>query len=202
MDQKQLTYFIAVAKYRNFSRAAQDFYLTQPAISHQIKMLEKELDTELFVRNTKKVTLTDSGELFLEDAKSILDAMGQAKQKLDLAKEQPSVLRISHLSAPTHQFLPEVVNQFHIRYPHIKIKLMRQDALQISETAARQDADIYYSMMPDLQQISTLDVKKSNPTLFVWLLGKIILRYRKWFWIMTNSPRNHSSFFIRSMPDT
>ena len=39
---------------------------------------------------------------------------------------------------------------------------MRQDALQISETAARQDADIYYSMMPDLQQISTLDVKK-NP---------------------------------------
>ena len=103
MDQKQLTYFIAVAKYRNFSRAAQDFYLTQPAISHQIKMLEKELDTELFVRNTKKVTLTDSGELFLEDAKSILDAMGQAKQKLDLAKEQPSVLRI-FLLPPTSFF--------------------------------------------------------------------------------------------------
>ena len=121
------------------------------------------MDTVTFcTETTKKVTLTDSGELFLEDAKSILDAMGQAKQKLDLAKEQPSVLRISHLSAPTHQFLPEVVNQFHIRYPHIKIKLMRQDALQISEAAARQDADIYYSMMPDLQQISTLDVQK-NP---------------------------------------
>lgn len=41
MDQKQLSYFIAVAKYRNFSRAAQDFYLTQPAISHQIKMLKR-----------------------------------------------------------------------------------------------------------------------------------------------------------------
>ena len=186
MDRKQLTYFIAVAKYRNFSRAAQDFYLTQPAISHQIKMLEKELDTELFVRNTKKVTLTDSGELFLEDAKSILDAMEQAKQKLDLAKEQPSVLRISHLSAPTHQFLPEVVNQFHIRYPHIKIKLMRQDALQISETAARQDADIYYSMMPDLQQISTLDVKKIQSDAFCLVtrkdhpaLQKMVLDYDK-----------------------
>ena len=57
MDQKQLTYFIAVAKYRNFSRAAQDFYLTQPAISHQIKMLEKELDTELFCPKHKKSTL-------------------------------------------------------------------------------------------------------------------------------------------------
>ena len=104
MDQKQLAYFVSVAKYRNFSRAAQDFYLTQPAISHQIKMLEKELETELFVRNTKKVALTDSGELFLEDAKIILDAMDQAKQKLSLAKEHPSVLRISHLSAPTLQF--------------------------------------------------------------------------------------------------
>ena len=122
MDQKQLSYFIAVAKYRNFSRAAQDFYLTQPAISHQIKMLEKELDTELFVRNTRKVTLTDSGELFLEDAKIILDAMEHAKQKVTLAKEQPSVLRISHLSAPTHQFLPDAVNQFHIRYPHVNRK--------------------------------------------------------------------------------
>lgn len=186
MDQKQLSYFIAVAKYRNFSRAAQDFYLTQPAISHQIKMLEKELDTELFVRNTRKVTLTDSGELFLEDAKIILDAMEHAKQKVTLAKEQPSVLRISHLSAPTHQFLPDAVNQFHIRYPHVKIKLIRQDALQISESAARQDADIYFSMMPDLQQIASLDVKKIQSDSFCLVtrkdhpaLQKMILDYDK-----------------------
>ena len=78
MDQKQLAYFIAVAKYRKFFPGCPGF-LSRPSLrgfSHQIKMLEKELDTELFVRNTKKVTLTDSGELFLEDAKSILDAMG------------------------------------------------------------------------------------------------------------------------------
>ena len=98
MDQKQLSYFIAVAKYRNFSRAAQDFYLTQPAISHQIKMLEKELDTELFVRNTRKVTLTDSGELFLEDAKNHSGCYGTCKAKSDSGKRttfrtthQPSV---------------------------------------------------------------------------------------------------------------
>lgn len=186
MDQKQLAYFVSVAKYRNFSRAAQDFYLTQPAISHQIKMLEKELETELFVRNTKKVALTDSGELFLEDAKIILDAMDQAKQKLSLAKEHPSVLRISHLSAPTHQFLPDVVNQFHIRYPACKIKLIRQDALQISESASRQDADIYFSMLPDLQQIASLDVKKIQSDSFCLVtrkdhpaLQKMILDYDK-----------------------
>ena len=186
MEQKQLAYFIAVAKYRNFSRAAQDFYLTQPAISHQIKMLEKELDTELFVRNTKKVTLTDNGEIFLEDAKSILDAMEQAKQKLDLASKQPSVLRICHLAAPTHQFLPDVVNQFHLKHSHVKIKLMRQDALQISETASRQEADIYFSMMPDLQQYPVLDVKKIQSDSFCLVtrkdhpaLQKMVLDYDK-----------------------
>ena len=56
MDQKQLTYFIAVAKYRNFSRAAQDFYLTQPAISHQIKMLEKNW-IQNFLSETQKKSL-------------------------------------------------------------------------------------------------------------------------------------------------
>ena len=186
MDQKQLTYFIAVAKYRNFFPGCPGF-LSDPAC-HQPsdQNVGKGIGYRTFCPKHKKVTLTDSGELFLEDAKSILDAMEQAKQKLDLAKEQPSILRISHLSAPTHQFLPEVVNQFHIRYPHIKIKLMRQDALQISETAARQDADIYYSMMPDLQQISTLDVKKIQSDAFCLVtrkdhpaLQKMVLDYDK-----------------------
>ena len=159
---------------------------SEPAPADLWEQLEKELDTELFVRNTRKVTLTDSGELFLEDAKIILDAMEHAKQKVNLAKEQPSVLRISHLSAPTHQFLPDAVNQFHIRYPHVKIKLIRQDALQISESAARQDADIYFSMMPDLQQIASLDIKKIQSDSFCLVtrkdhpaLQKMILDYDK-----------------------
>ena len=179
MDQKQLAYFVSVAKYRNFSRAAQDFYLTQPAISHQIKMLEKELETELFVRNTKKVALTDSGELFLEDAKIILDAMDQAKQKLSLAKEHPSVLRISHLSAPTHQFLPDVVNQFHILYPHVKIKLIRQDALQISESASRRMRIFIFPCCRICSKLPPWMSKKSSRIPSVWLPVKITRHCRR-----------------------
>lgn len=160
MDTKQLAYFIAAAKYQNFSRAAEEFYLSQPAISHQIKMLERELDTELFVRNTKKVTLTESGALFLEDAKAILESVEQAKQKLALARQQPSVLRICHLAAATHLFLSDVVNQFHVQYPHVKVRLIRQDAYVISESVSRRDADIYFSIMADLLKYPTLETKK------------------------------------------
>lgn len=160
MDTKQLAYFVAVAKYRNFSRAAEDFYLSQPAISHQIKMLERELGTELFVRNTKKVALTESGTLFLEDAKAILESVEQAKKKLILAQQQPTVLRICHLAAATHSFLSDIVNQFHLQYPLIKIRLIRQDAYAIAESVSRKDADIYFSIMKDLEKYPSLEIKK------------------------------------------
>ncbi|MGI6254414.1 MAG: LysR family transcriptional regulator [Acutalibacter sp.] len=160
MDTKQLAYFVAAAKYRNFSRAAEEFYLSQPAISHQIKMLERELDTELFVRNTKKVTLTESGALFLEDAKAILDSIEQAKQKLAAARHQPAMLRICHLPAATHDFLSDIVNQFHLQHPYVKIRLIRQDAYGISESVARRDADIYFSIMSDLMKYPSLEIQK------------------------------------------
>lgn len=172
MDTKQLDYFIAAAKYRNFSRAAEEFYISQPAISHQIKMLERELDTELFVRNTKKVTLTESGALFLEDAKTILESIERAKQKLVLAQQQPSVLRICHLAAATHFFLSDIVNQFHIQYPNVKIRLIRQDAYVISESVSRRDADIYFSIMTDLMKHASLDIEKIQTDSFCLVTRK------------------------------
>lgn len=160
MDTKQLAYFVAAAKYRNFSRVAEEFYLSQPAISHQIKMLERELNTELFARNTKKVTLTESGALFLEDAKAILEAVEQAKHKLALARQQPAVLRICHLAAATHIFLADIVNEFHIQHPNIKVRLIRQDAYEVSESVASRDADIYFSIMTDLMKYPFLEIEK------------------------------------------
>lgn len=172
MDTKQLAYFVAVAKYRNFSRAAEEFYISQPAISHQIKMLERELDTELFVRNTKKVTLTDNGAIFLEDAKTILQSVEQAKQRLTQARHQPSVLRICHLASATHFFLPDVVNRFHMEYPHVKIRLIRQDAYEITETAFHKEADIYFSMLTDMGKHSSLNVKKIQSDSFCLVTRK------------------------------
>lgn len=172
MDTKQLAYFITAAKYRNFSRAAEEFYISQPALSRQIKMLERELKTELFVRTPKKVTLTDRGVLFLEDAKSILDSVNHAKQRLLQDQKKPTVLRICHLAAATHSFLPDVVNQFHIQYPHIKIRLMRQDAYLLSESVLHREADIYFSIMEDLLKYTFLETEKIQTDSFCLVTRK------------------------------
>ena len=105
MNLDQLRCFLAVARHRNFTGAAREFYLTQPAITHQISALEKELDTQLFTRTTRSVALTRAGELFLEDAKLILAQEGRALERLRQLKgsDQPE-LKIGYLNSPCRHF--------------------------------------------------------------------------------------------------
>ena len=70
MNTTQLECFLAVAQNLNFSKAAESVALTQPAVSHQIRSLEEELNVKLFRRNTRLVELTYFGNLFLNDARA------------------------------------------------------------------------------------------------------------------------------------
>ena len=65
MELQQLRYVVAIAEERNFTRAAERCFVVQSALSHQIKALEKEIGTELFVRTSRRVELTAAGEAFL-----------------------------------------------------------------------------------------------------------------------------------------
>lgn len=79
MTLQSLKYFVAVAHYRSYTRAARECYITQPALSRAIAGLEKELDCRLFERNTKQVSLTAAGEICLQDAQEILAKCEQLK---------------------------------------------------------------------------------------------------------------------------
>ena len=68
MTLQQMRYFIAVAQNLSFSKAAQQHYVSQTAVSQQIKLLEEELETELFQRTRHSVALTSAGQVFYEFA--------------------------------------------------------------------------------------------------------------------------------------
>ena len=65
MNRNQLKYFVAAAEHRSFTKAAEQFYLTQTAITQQIRLLEESLGCELFDRSTRPVRLTPAGQVFL-----------------------------------------------------------------------------------------------------------------------------------------
>lgn len=150
MTTEQLQYFLIAAKHLNFSTTAKELYVTQPAISHQIASLEKELGTQLFVRSTRKVRLTKSGELFLEDAKRILDLAESAKTRINLADNSSDLsLSIAYLLSPCQSFLPKIVLEFHKQYPQVEVHLTRMDAHEITNDMKHSNRDLYFSLTRD-----------------------------------------------------
>lgn len=82
MNTQQLESFIQVAENLNFARAAEALNITQSAVSRQINSLEAELETKLFNRSTRTVSLTPAGISFLEDAKEVLTKLQIASLKI------------------------------------------------------------------------------------------------------------------------
>jgi LysR family transcriptional regulator, nitrogen assimilation regulatory protein len=90
MELRQLRYFIAIARCGSFSKAAEEVFIAQSALSHQLAQLENELDTSLFHRNRRGVELTDAGRIFHAHATAILRQVDDAKASVRVAEDEPS----------------------------------------------------------------------------------------------------------------
>ena len=82
MELRHLPYFIAVAAHGSFNRAAEVLHLTQPTLSRQVKDLEEELGVSLLVRGQNTVRLTESGDLFYEEAREVIARANEAVQRV------------------------------------------------------------------------------------------------------------------------
>lgn len=89
MNTFQLSCFLAVAEYLNFAQAAQALHVTHPAVSQQIKSLEKELGARLFERTTRSVRLTEAGMAFLPDAQQIVALSQRAARRFGSGPDKP-----------------------------------------------------------------------------------------------------------------
>ncbi|HAQ8290988.1 TPA: LysR family transcriptional regulator, partial [Enterococcus faecium] len=82
MDIRILTYFLAVAREKNISRAAKSLHITQPTLSKQLKDLEEELGVTLFTRGSREIQLTDSGRYLYSKGKEILSLVEKTANNL------------------------------------------------------------------------------------------------------------------------
>jgi DNA-binding transcriptional LysR family regulator len=124
MELRHLIYFVAVAERLNFSRAAEDLHVAQPAISQQIHSLEKELGEPLFERVGKRVQLTDAGQALLPHARLIISAVEAARNEI---RERGKLLKGTvKLGAPptvSANVLPARLTAFEKKYPGLDVRL-------------------------------------------------------------------------------
>lgn len=133
MTLQELNYFVTVARYRSYTRAAEECYITQPALSRSIARLEEELGCRLFDRNTKQVTLTAAGLLCLQDAQEILDKCELLRVHARGTRRLPYTLTVGYINAGhltrINTLLAENESLFqfdteHGSFPQLKQKLL------------------------------------------------------------------------------
>ncbi len=143
MDFKVLEAFINVAKYKNFSKAANSISVSQPAISSHIAKLEKELRIQLFDRTSKEVALTPAGQTFFKYAIDILDAKDRAISNLSAFNEKvKGKLHISASTTPCNVILPQLLKDFHSAYPEVNCNVTEENSGDIAEKILSLEAEL------------------------------------------------------------
>jgi DNA-binding transcriptional LysR family regulator len=149
LDIKHLQYFIEVTRFNSFTRAAEHLFITQPTISKMIKNLETELGVSLFDRSRKQLTLTDAGQVILEQAQEINKAFHNLETELDnLRGLKKGHIRIGLPPIIDSRFFPNVMGRFHEKYPEITFQLVEGGSKKIEEDVGKNELDIGVIVLP------------------------------------------------------
>lgn len=148
MELRQLKYFVKSAEYLNFSVAAKHLYITQSTLSQQIKQLEFELGFELFLRNSRHISLTEAGEEFLPFArKTIQDAEDGVQRLHDLQHVKAGKLRVG-VTYSLSTVLTEGLLEFIKLYPDIKLEVCYKTVNELLLLLKERKLDFILSYKP------------------------------------------------------
>ena len=143
MNTQQLLCFVCVADRLNFTKAAEDLFLSPPTVTHHIQTLEAELGTPLLIRNSKMVRLTDAGRGFYNDAKEILAKIEIAQKKLhDASHTQVRLFHIGCTSSTELRYLKAPLRHLGEKYPGFSPILHVQDYFSLKKMFEAEQLDV------------------------------------------------------------
>lgn len=149
MEIRHLIYFTEVARFHNFSAAAEALYITQPTISKMVRNLEEELGVALFNRVAKKVELTDSGRAILKPAQDIVRAFQNLSMELDeVAHLRTGKIRIGMPPMAGVSYFPKIIGEFGKHYPQISIQWIEVGSKRVERGLLDGDIDLGIILLP------------------------------------------------------
>lgn len=146
MNLNQLKYFVAVAEYRSFTKAAEQYFLTQTAITQQIQKLEDTVGVQLIDRKTRPISLTPMGQVWLREARDILTRMDTAVQRTREASAGiTGTLRVGYTKGYERSQLTMKLRQFHRAFPNVLITCYRCDTDVLTTGLIEGEYDVIFT---------------------------------------------------------
>ncbi len=143
MADRRLQVFYTVAKQLSFTKAAELLYMTQPAVTFQVKQLEEHFNTRLFERSHSKISLTHAGEVALEYAERILNLSSEMETRLgELTGQVSGTLLVGASTTIAEYMLPRLLGDFKVQYPHVHARLTVANSETIESKVADHTLDV------------------------------------------------------------
>lgn len=167
MELRQLKYFVEVAEKQHFGRAAEQLFISQPALSQQIRLLEENLGVELLDtsarKNYRKVKLTAAGEYFLAEAKKLLQQAGRLEENIKQMARRGQVLRLGVYKALLKERIVEFMEDFGRSNPYTEISIREYDNyLEVQDALLDREIDKGLTLYPIIHPALKYEVLKTG----------------------------------------
>jgi LysR family transcriptional regulator, hydrogen peroxide-inducible genes activator len=149
MTLNELRYIVAVSQERNFRRAAERVFVSQPALSLAIQKLEEELGVQIFERSRTAVSMTPIGELIVAQAQRALEEVAQIKEIASQGKDQlAGTLRIGAIYTVGPYLLPELIPVLKRKAPHMPLEMEENQTANLEALLANGRLDVIIIALP------------------------------------------------------
>ncbi|GAX08643.1 LysR family transcriptional regulator [Secundilactobacillus silagincola] len=158
MNLLGLRYFITVADYASFTKAAEHLFVTQPTLSRQISDLEDEMDTPLFIRSHHSLKLTSAGNRFLKEAIRIVNQLDHLKEVVNPGESsQAGTIRIGYQSFLDTNLMYQILKQVSQKFPQIDLPLFRGTPSELRNQLLNDNCDVVFALSPCIQGLPQID---------------------------------------------
>ena len=151
---------MVVYETKNISRAAEILYISQPAVSHNIKELEKQLNIQLFYKKSNGMSATSEAEILYKYISSAFNSIWKGELTIsDMAGLKTGVVKIGIPSYLTVLFLSDIITEFRAKYPNIKIEIVSKPVPDLINMLQTQNLDLVIDSQPISTDRSKLEIK-------------------------------------------
>lgn len=168
MEMKEFTYLVALAEEKSISKAAERLYMAQSSLSQFLQQFESELGTKLFVRTSKGIRPTYSGECFIEQARQMLLLYQRAKNELwDNENMEAGRVIFGISSFRGIRMLPRILKSFYEKYPKVKVDVVEEHSMRLEELLLEGKLDLAVIATPTVKLKNDVEFLKDDEVLIV-----------------------------------